>query len=100
MQELVRPTLVRWQSGSVGGYSLVRPAEKISILDVINAVGSIERIRACPLGLDSHTSLCPLHQELDKAYATMERAFSRVTVAQVNRSRSRITPLCEVTADD
>ncbi len=64
---------------------------------MINAVGSIERIRTCPLGLESHTSLCPLHQELDKAYAAMEAAFSRVTVAQVLNQPDRISPLCEVT---
>lgn len=100
LQDLVKAGLVRSQSGPGGGYRLDRDPEEISILDVINAVGSIERIRTCPLGLESHTSLCPLHQELDKAYATMEQAFARVTVAQVNQQPSRISPLCEVTTDD
>jgi Rrf2 family protein len=100
LQDLVKGGLVRSQSGPGGGYRLARDPEEISILDVINAVGSIERIRACPLGLDSHTSLCPLHQELDKAYAAMEEAFSRVTVAQVNQQPSGITPLCEVATGD
>lgn len=97
LQDLVKRGLIRSQSGPGGGYRLDRDPEKISILDVINAVGSIERIRTCPLGLASHTSLCPLHQELDKAYAAMEDAFSRVTVAQVNQQPSQITPLYEVT---
>lgn len=96
LQDLVKAGLVRSQSGPGGGYRLDRDPEEITILDVINAVGPIERIRTCPLGLDSHTSLCPLHQELDKAYAAMEEAFARVTVAQVNQQPSRITPLCEV----
>jgi len=67
---------------------------------VVNAVGSIERIRECPLNLQSHTSLCPLHQELDKAYAAMEAAFSRVTVAQVINQPSQISPLCEANCVD
>lgn len=96
LQDLVKAGLVRSQSGPGGGYRLNRDPAEISILDVINAVGPIERINTCPLGLESHTSLCPLHQELDKAYAAMERAFSRVTVAQVINQPSRITPLCEV----
>lgn len=96
LQDLVKAGLVRSQSGPGGGYCLDRPAAEISILDVITAVGPIERIRACPLGLPSHTRLCPLHQELDAAYAAMEAAFSRVTVAQILNSTSEILPLCEI----
>ncbi|MCB9941280.1 MAG: Rrf2 family transcriptional regulator [Planctomycetaceae bacterium] len=100
LQDLVKAGLVRSQSGPGGGYRIDCDPAEISILDVINAVGKIERILACPLGLESHTSLCPLHQELDTAYATMEAAFSRVTVAQVINRPSHITPLCEVGVRD
>ena len=96
LQDLVKAGLVRSQSGPGGGYALERAPDEISILDVITSVGPIERIRSCPLGIDSHTSLCPLHQELDKAYAAMEEAFSRVTVAEVLRTPSKIPPLCEI----
>jgi len=40
--------------------------------------------------------LCPLHKELDKAYAATEQAFARVTLAKLTRSTSPIVPLCEV----
>lgn len=96
LQDLVRGGLLHSQSGPGGGYSLARSPEKISILDVVNAVAPLERIRHCPLGLTSHTSLCPLHKELDKAYAATEAAFARVTIAQLLRSTSKIVPLCEV----
>ena len=69
--------LVRSQSGPGGGYRLDREPEEITILDVINAVGPIERIRNCPLGLESHTSLCPLHRELDKPMQPWKRRFAR-----------------------
>ena len=96
LQDLVKAGLVRSQSGPGGGYALSRSPDKITILDTINAVGCIQRIRRCPLGLDSHSSLCPLHEELDKAYAAMEDAFSRVSVAQVLSRPSLIQPLSEV----
>jgi Rrf2 family transcriptional regulator, nitric oxide-sensitive transcriptional repressor len=96
LQDLVRAGLVRSQSGPGGGYALTRSPEQITILDTINAVGCIQRIRRCPLGLDSHSSLCPLHEELDKAYAAMEDAFSRVSVAQVLDRPSLIQPLSEI----
>lgn len=96
LQDLVRAELVRSRSGPGGGYSLALPVKKISILAVVNAVSPLERIRECPLGLKSHTSLCPLHKELDRAYAAMERAFARVTLDQLLRSSSKIVALCEV----
>lgn len=97
LQDLGRAGLVRSQSGPGGGYTLDRSPDAISILDVITAVGPIERIHSCPLGYESHTSLCPLHSELDRAYAAMEEAFSRVTVAQVLSAPSKIPALCEIT---
>jgi Rrf2 family protein len=95
LQDLVKAGLVQSQSGPGGGYRLACQPEEITILDVINAVGPIERIHSCPLGLPSHTSLCPLHRELDAAYAAVEEAFSRVTVAQVLNQPDLVPPLCE-----
>ena len=71
--------------------------ERITILDVVNAVAPLERIRSCPLGLPSHTRLCPLHKELDKVYAATEAALARVTIAELLKSTSQIIPLCDVT---
>jgi Rrf2 family protein len=96
VQDLVRAGLVRSQPGPGGGYSIARTPKRITILDVVNAVAPLERIRQCPLGLTSHTRLCPLHRELDKVYAETEKAFARVTLDQLLRSTSTIVPLCEV----
>lgn len=96
LQDLVRAGLVESRSGPGGGYSLILSADEISILDVVNAVAPLERIRECPLGLPSHTSLCPLHKELDQAYAAAEQAFSRVTIAEILRTKSKSIPLCDV----
>jgi Rrf2 family protein len=98
LQELVASGLVRSQPGPGGGYVLARRPEKVTILDVVNGVAPLERIRSCPLGLRSHTDLCPLHRELDRVYAAAERALGRVTIAKLLRSASPIVPLCEVAA--
>jgi Rrf2 family transcriptional regulator, nitric oxide-sensitive transcriptional repressor len=96
LQALVRAEIVRSQPGPSGGYSLQRPAEQTTILDVVKAIGPLQRIRACPLGLKSHTDLCPLHRELDDAFAAVERAFARVTVADVVNRPSSIVPLRDI----
>lgn len=99
LQDLVHAQLVYSRPGPRGGYSLARSPDEITILDVVNAVAPLERIRHCPLGLPSHTSLCPLHAQLDLAYATTEKAFASVTIGQVLRSESRIIPLCDIRGD-
>jgi len=95
LQDLVRAGLVQSRSGPGGGYALQQPAKKITILDVVTAVDPPERIHHCPLGLKSHTSLCPLHHELDQSYAKMQAAFGKVTIHQLVNSTSPILPLCE-----
>jgi len=96
LQDLAAAGLVRSRPGPGGGYELARTADKITILDVVNAVAPIERIRKCPLGLSSHTELCPLHRELDQAFAATESAFRRVSLKDLVESTSPIVPLCEV----
>ena len=95
LQDLARAKIVRSQSGPGGGYALARAPQKITILDVVNAVAPLQRIRHCPLGLTSHTRLCPLHKELDSVYAATEKSLANVTLAQLLRSTNKIVPLCE-----
>lgn len=96
LQDLMQADLVRSRPGPGGGYSLAQTADDITILAVVNAVAPLERIRHCPLGLPSHTKLCPLHRELDRAYAATEAAFARVTMGELLRSSRDVVPLCDL----
>ncbi len=96
LQDLVRAGLVHSRPGPGGGYVLSQSKDRISILDVVNAVAPLERIRHCPLGLPSHTKLCPLHKELDRAYAATEQAFASVTIGKLLESSSEVIPLCDM----
>ncbi len=95
LQDLAAAGLVRSRPGPGGGYELAKPCGKLTLLDVVNTVDPIQRIKKCPLGLKSHMALCPLHAELDKAYAATEAAFARVTIQDLLESTSPIVPLCE-----
>ena len=94
LQDLAAEGLVRSRPGPGGGYELSRPTEQLTILDVVNTVSPLERIRSCPLGLQSHTVLCPLHAELDKSYAATEEAFASVTIRNLMDSAGPV-PFCE-----
>ena len=96
LQSLGRGGLVTAQRGAGGGFTLARSPEKISILEVVNAVDPIQRIQTCPLGLKSHgIRLCPLHKRMDAALAEVERAFGRTTLAEVLSEPSASVPLCD-----
>ncbi|MEP3482111.1 MAG: Rrf2 family transcriptional regulator [Fuerstiella sp.] len=95
LQDLAAAGLVSSKSGPGGGYFLNDQPAQISLLSVVNAVSPVERIRECPLGLKSHKKLCPLHAELDKAYAATEKAFAGVTIQDMLESTSPVIPLCE-----
>ena len=95
LQDLAAAGLVRSRPGPGGGYELCPATDELTILDVINTVEPIQRIKRCPLGLKTHSELCPLHAELDKAYAATEAAFAGVTIKDLVDSTSPIVPLCE-----
>lgn len=94
LQDLVAAGVVTSRSGPRGGYLLADGTIDRSILDVLAAVAPIERITSCPLGIGAHKSLCPLHRELDRAYAATEAALAAVTIRQLVTSTDPITPLC------
>jgi Rrf2 family protein len=92
MSALSRAGLVHAQRGRNGGFSLAVRAGKMTVLDVVNAVEPIRRIRSCPLRFRAHSkSMCPLHKKLDHALALVEDAFRSTSIA----SLCEPTALCE-----
>lgn len=96
LQALVRSGIVVSQRGVKGGVSLAKKPSELSILEVVNAVDPIQRIRECPLGLPSHgVRLCPLHARMDKAIASVEEAFCNTTLQEVLDEPTQSIPLCD-----
>ncbi len=96
LQGMVRSGVIRSQRGVGGGVKLARMPEDLTILEVVNAVEPIQRIKVCPLGLSTHgANLCPLHKRLDNALAAVESAFAGTTLAEVVNEPTTSVPLCE-----
>ncbi len=99
LQNLNQHDLVRSQRGVGGGIVLARPAVEVTILEVVNAVEPIARIRQCPLKLAAHgIRLCPLHERLDAALASVEEAFGATTLAELLADRNPSVPMCDFPA--
>ncbi len=96
LQGLVHAGLVHSRRGLGGGMTLARPPGETTILEVVDAVEPVGRIKSCPLGLSSHgVNLCPLHRRLDAALASVEDAFRRTTLAEVLAEPTGSIPLCD-----
>lgn len=97
LQTLAAADLIVGRRGVGGGYKLARPAEDIRLLDVINAVSPVERIKTCPLGLENHgPNLCPLHRRIDQAAAKVIEVFGGTTLADIVTSEGAPQlPLCD-----
>jgi len=84
LQQLSRASLLRAQPGPGGGFALNHTAGGIALLEIVNAVDPVPRIRACPLNLaEHHPELCPLHSRLDRALATIEVTLRECTLASL-----------------
>ena len=96
LQTLRKAGLVNSKRGLGGGFTLARPAEDVTVLEVVSAVDPIKRIHSCPLGIDSHgTDLCPLHKRLDEAAEMVEQSFASTTIAELISAPGRSAPLCQ-----
>mgnify|MGYP002623581242 CR=1 FL=1 len=98
MQGLRKQGLVQSQRGSGGGFLLAISAEDLTVFDVVQAVDPIKRIDHCPLGIQDHLNLCPLHRRLDHAIGLLEQALKESTIAELltepEKSKGIPIPLC------
>ncbi|TWT82380.1 HTH-type transcriptional regulator IscR [Planctomycetes bacterium CA13] len=93
MQGLSRSGVVHAQRGLHGGFVLVRPADQLTVIDVINAVDPIRRFHECPLGLHG-IHLCQLHRKLDNTAKRIEEDLGKTTIADLIDSSTQSKPLC------
>jgi Rrf2 family nitric oxide-sensitive transcriptional repressor len=95
LQQLGRGDLVHSQRGLKGGFTLARPPEKITLLDVVNAIDPFKRIKRCPMDQVQEVDvLCPLHKRIDDAMAHVERAFAETTIDELLCTDENCYPLC------
>lgn len=101
LQSLVRAGFLQSQRGLGGGFSLVVNPKGLSLLQIVDAVEPLQRIRTCPLGIEEHGSkLCALHKRIDEAAALIESVFADTTIAELLAHPTESLPLCQQPAAD
>lgn len=93
MADLARADLVTSTVGRSGGYVLARPAARISLLEIIEAIEGESRRRRCvlrggPCGRDGH---CQVHDVFFAAQDAMLQRFAMTSLGDVARVDGRPT---------
>ncbi|MEV0732517.1 Rrf2 family transcriptional regulator [Polymorphospora sp. NPDC050346] len=95
LQSLSRADLVRSVQGHAGGYVLTRPAEQITVLDVVEAVDGAKPAFVCteirqrgPLATPAEacTTPCAISRAMATADAAWRASLRAVTIADLARS--------------
>lgn len=94
LQQLAGAKVVQGRRGVGGGYRLARDPEDISLYEIIDAMGVIQRLRSCPTHGDESKALCPLHATVDAAIHAAENVFRAKTLASVLDDENSSGPLC------
>lgn len=85
LADLVHAELAVSKAGKDGGYRLARPADQITLLEVVEAGEGKLRAERCALGDGPcrWESVCPLHETWTAATAAMREVLANTTLEQV-----------------
>ena len=85
LQGLVKNRLLSSQKGPGGGFMLAKPANEITLLEVIHAIEAPDFLDGCVLGLPrcTSTSPCPVHEQWAETKEKIHQMFADRTVAQL-----------------
>lgn len=83
---LARHSVVRSVRGAQGGYVLERPADRVSVAEIISAIDGPVALTACVDEADGDCSveqLCPMRGRWDRLNTAVQAAFESVTLAEI-----------------
>ncbi len=86
LNALAHENLIQSHRGAAGGYSLKRPAEEISVAEIIQALEGPIALTACVEGSEDNcgvASLCPMRGNWDRVNKAIYGALSEVTLADM-----------------
>lgn len=86
LQKLAKQGLLAARHGSGGGYTLGKPASKITALDVISAIDGPQFITSCVThhGECEQTPTCTVREPLRRVNESIMRVLNAVTISQMS----------------
>ncbi len=85
LQLLVKHKLLISMKGPTGGFNLNRPADQITLIEVIDAIDGLDVFNKCGIGFkqcnDDHP--CPIHQDFKKVRNRVQNLFETKTLQEL-----------------
>ncbi|NBC65716.1 MAG: Rrf2 family transcriptional regulator [Bacteroidetes bacterium] len=85
LQMLVKNKLLVSMKGPTGGFNLSRPASKITLIEVIDAIDGLDVFNKCGIGFkqcsDKHP--CPIHHDYKKVRNRIQKLFETKTLQEL-----------------
>jgi Rrf2 family iron-sulfur cluster assembly transcriptional regulator len=90
-QKLNDAGLLTSQRGPKGGVALTKPADEVTLHDIVVAIDGDDLFRECVLGLPNcgEAEPCPLHDEWTEERSRVEKMFQTATLAELPDVRLR-----------
>lgn len=91
LQSLTRSGLIVSHRGMAGGYVLGRPAEQVTVLDVVDAIEGPLQLNACvgPNAACDRSAWCLVHKVWDRAHHALSAVLRSESIASLaDRSRT------------
>lgn len=86
LQLLVKNGLLNSMKGPTGGFHLSRPADEITLIEVIDAIDGMGVFTQCGIGFkqcnDDHP--CPIHNDYKKVRAKIQGLFETKTLKELS----------------
>ena len=84
-QKLNEAGLLQSQRGPKGGVSLTKPADEVTLYEIVVAIDGDDLFRECVLGLPGcgEAEPCPLHDEWAEERSRVEKMFRNSTLAEL-----------------
>lgn len=85
LQILVKHKILLSMKGPKGGFRLSRPADEITLIQIIEAIDGLDVFTQCGIGFkkcdDDHP--CPIHHEFKPVRARVEKLFKEKTLQEL-----------------
>jgi len=90
LQVLTHAKLMESYKGPNGGVRLARPAEELSLIDVVEAIDGNDVFDNCLLGLPGckDDNPCPLHEKWSNSIDQLRALFQETSLAQLAKESS------------
>jgi len=95
LAQLAKGHLIRSNRGPQGGHSLGRPAEEVSLRDILmileGQTTSVDQILALPCAIDVGTKYCAIREVLLKVKQAVDDILSEITLATLMKRQQKIS---------